>query len=317
MDQLVSVIMPVYNQEKYLAETIESVLNQTFSHFEFLILDDGSTDLSAEIIKRYAQIDDRIIPFFHSNIGKCQSTSFLVGQAKGKYCGFLDADDLMLPERLERQVAFHLENPGLDASSSHCYYINESGRILGTQYYPGLKTIEECRNARSAQQAIQCSFTGLMTTRDCFIQLGGLNSDKWFSEDFDFFNRLIDSGYNLVILQKTLMKYRLHSSSATMQDPLFMFDKNSWVYDCIARRRAGQAERTFDDFMEERKSEPFFTKWKRKKFQYSQIYFRRAGISMMSKMYLNFLYEILFASVLSPGYVLMKLNRLSKSTPAA
>lgn len=312
MDQLVSVVMPVYNQEKYLAETIESVLNQTFKDFEFLILDDGSSDRSAEIIKTYAVKDDRIVPFFYSNSGKCSSTSSLVAKAKGKYCAFLDADDQMLPQRLEKQVAFHLQNPQIDATSCHCHYINDAGRMLGTQYYPGLRTIEECQKARHTQQIIQCSFTGLMTTKECFIELGGLDSEKWFSEDFDFFNRMIDKGYNLIIIQDILMKYRLHASSATMQDPLFMFDKNSWVYDCISRRRAGQAEYTFEDFMKKRNSEPTLTKCKRRMYQYSQIYFRRAGISMISKMYLSSFYQLLFASVLSPRYVIIKLNRLSK-----
>ncbi|HEX9152619.1 MAG TPA: glycosyltransferase family A protein, partial [Flavobacterium sp.] len=105
-EPLVSVIMPVYNQEQYLIETIESVLAQTLKDFEFIILDDGSTDQSAQIIRRYAELDKRINAFFYSNSGKCVSTNFLVNQAKAKYCAFLDADDVMLPERLERQISF-------------------------------------------------------------------------------------------------------------------------------------------------------------------------------------------------------------------
>lgn len=316
MTPFISVIMPVFNQEQYVAETIESVLHQSFTDFEFLILDDGSSDKSSEIISQYAATDNRIVAFFHANSGKCQATGFLVGIAKGKYCAFLDADDLMLPSRLEKQVKFHLSNPEVDATSGHCQYINEAGKVLGTQYYPGLGSVEECRQARLGKRTVQCSFTSLMTTKQCFIELGGLHSDKWFSEDFDFFNRLIDRGYYLVIIQDTLMKYRLHPSSATMQDPLHMFDKNSWVYDCIERRRAGEAERTFEEFIEERNGESLFAKWKRRKYQYSQVYFRRAGISMMSKLYFNFLWQIVVASLLSPHYVAMKLVRLSRANTA-
>jgi glycosyltransferase involved in cell wall biosynthesis len=316
MKQLVSVIMPVYNQERYLADTIKSVLAQTFSQFEFLILDDGSSDQSTEIIKKYSETDRRIIAFFHSNSGKCNSTNFLVQEAKGKYCAFLDAVDLMLPDRLEKQVGFHLAKTQVDASSCHCQYINKSGKVLGTQYYPGLRSIDECRKAKSTNQTIQCAFTGFMATKNSFLEVGGLSPDKWYSEDFDFFNRLIDKGYNLVIIQETLMKYRLHASAATMQDPLYMFDKNSWVYDCIFRRRAGQPERSFDEFMKERQMESGLTKWRRRQFQYGQIYFRKAGISMMSKMYFQFLYQLLLASILSPTYVFVKLSRLSKMRPS-
>src|SRR3712207_5201276 len=100
MEPLVSVILPVYNQEKYVAETIESVLAQTFREFEFIILDDGSTDNSALIIRQYAAQDSRIIPLFQSNSGRCVATNNAVSAARGPWCALLDADDVMLPDRL-------------------------------------------------------------------------------------------------------------------------------------------------------------------------------------------------------------------------
>lgn len=311
MDPLLSVIMPVYNQEKYLAEAIESVLNQTLNSFEFIILDDGSTDRSADIMRDYALRDRRLIPFFRANTGKCRSTNFLVDQARTNYCAFLDADDVMLPQRLENQLAFHLQNPEVDATSCHCYYINEYGKSLGKQYYPGLVTINDCNTVRSENLIVQCSFTGLMTTKKSFLKLNGLDGAKYPCEDFDFFNRLIDK-YNLIIIQDTLMKYRIHSAAVSVSRPLHMFDKTSWIYDCIASRRAGEPERTFDEFMELRKSEIFWKKLTRKQFQYSQLFFRKAGISMMSKKYIHFFCQFLLASILSPRYVMVKLTRLAK-----
>ena len=124
MVPLLSVILPVYNQEKYVAETIESVLSQTFADFELLLHDDGS----AAIIRRYAAQDARIWASFAPNVGKCGVTNRLVEQAQGQWCAFLDADDVMLPERLEKQVAFHRAHPDLDATSCHCQYINEYGQ---------------------------------------------------------------------------------------------------------------------------------------------------------------------------------------------
>ncbi|MEO7766395.1 MAG: glycosyltransferase family A protein, partial [Ferruginibacter sp.] len=134
---MVSVILPVYNQEKYLQETIESILNQSFQDFELIILDDGSTDNSPQIIRQFAAKDNRIQAYFETNSGKSLATNYLVNKAKGEWCAFLDADDVMLKQRLERQVAFHNANPGVDASSSHCNYINEKGNMFGTQRYPG------------------------------------------------------------------------------------------------------------------------------------------------------------------------------------
>jgi glycosyltransferase involved in cell wall biosynthesis len=211
----VSVVMPVYNQEKYLAETIESVLSQTFQDFEFLILDDGCTDGSALIIKQYASTDNRIIPLFQSNAGKCIVTNKLVNESNGHWCALLDADDVMLPNRLEKQVSYLKLNPELDACSCHCYYIDQKGNNLGQQCYPYLKTIEDCRQAKAKNKAILCSFTGLMVSKKAYLESGGLIGKFWPAEDVEFINRLVEKGYLLVIIQEKLMKYRVHPFSIT------------------------------------------------------------------------------------------------------
>lgn len=310
MSLLVSVVMPVYNQEKYLAETIEGVLNQSFCDFEFLVVDDGSTDGSAEIIREYAARDKRIIPFFRNNAGKCVATNNLVTIAKGKYCAFLDADDVMLPDRLELQVAFHLAKPEIDASSGHCYYINERSHLLGKQYYPGLRTPDECRKVQESKLLINCAFTALMVARKAFLELGGLRSEYAPCEDFDFVNRLIEKQYILVIMQNTLMKYRIHASAVTVRQPMHMFDKIGWVYYNSTLRRSGQSEISFESFVRIIKEEHRWKRLNRKMFHYSMLYFRRAGFSLMSKKYLLFLKQITLALLFSPKYVFVKLVRI-------
>ena len=109
---LVSVIMPVYNGEKWLAEAIESILAQTFSDFEFLIVDDGSGDRSAEIIRSYELSDERIrFIQLESNVGKAVAKNHAMKEAKGEYFTFMDCDDLCAPERLEKQVSAMRANP--------------------------------------------------------------------------------------------------------------------------------------------------------------------------------------------------------------
>jgi glycosyltransferase involved in cell wall biosynthesis len=136
----ISVVLPVYNQENYVAQTIESVLSQTFADFELLVHDDGSTDGSAAIIRRYAAQYARIRASFAPNAGKCEATNRLVEQAQGQWCAFLDADNVMLPERLEKQVAFHRAHPDVDTTSYYFQYINEYGQHLSNQRHPGLRT---------------------------------------------------------------------------------------------------------------------------------------------------------------------------------
>src|SRR5688572_6243825 len=171
MSTSLSVILPVYNQEKYIAKTIESILRQSFQDFELLILDDGSTDNSSQIIREYASKDQRIFPFFEKNRGRCEATNYLVSRAKGEWCALLDADDLMLSDRLEKQISFHQNNTEIDASSCHCRYINHEGVSLGTQRYPFVKTLEECYRVRESHDFIQVAMTGIMISKKVYLEV--------------------------------------------------------------------------------------------------------------------------------------------------
>jgi glycosyltransferase involved in cell wall biosynthesis len=310
MEPQISVILPVYNQQKYIAGTIESVLCQTFSDFEFLIVDDGSTDGSAQIIKDYAAKDRRIIPYFERNSGKCKATNFLVAKAKGKWCAFLDADDQMLPDRLARQIEFHNQNPLLQGSSGHSYYINEKNETLGMQKYPHLKSIEECDRVRKTKDYITCAFTSLMMSTKAYLDAGGLPENIWPCEDFEFFNRFVQKGYNLVIMQEPLMKYRIHGSSITAKNPLKVYDMIGYVMHCLDQRKESKPEISFDEFMAIRDKDSWWVKLNRRSYNYSQIFFRNAGVALMSKQYVSFLWQVLISTLFSPAHIFSKIRRL-------
>ena len=111
MKPLVSIIMPCYNAERYIAQSIESVLAQTYENWELLITDDSSTDKSVEIISKYSKNDERInvmVPDEHQGIARTRNMS--ISRAKGRFVAFLDSDDVWYPEKLEKQVNFMLEN---------------------------------------------------------------------------------------------------------------------------------------------------------------------------------------------------------------
>jgi glycosyltransferase involved in cell wall biosynthesis len=312
MQPKVSVILPVYNQEKFIEEAIKSVLSQTFTDFELLITDDGSTDNSSQIIKKFADEDKRIIPFFLNNAGKCNATNNLVNKAQSRWCAFLDADDVMLPDRLEKQVSFHLNNPEVQASSVHCYYINEEGKYLGVQKYPSLVTIEDCRKARADHLFIHVAFTGIMVLKNVYTSIGGLNKVFWPSEDFEFANRLIYKGHSIVIIQEVLMKYRIHSSSISAQSPLHMSDMLGYAMHCITSRRTNIPEISFEAFLALRKEQHWFIQFNRWRYIYAQLTFRKAGFAFVSKEYFNFITLALKAALLSPEYVVNRLISIVK-----
>ncbi|MDQ0206792.1 glycosyltransferase family 2 protein [Alkalicoccobacillus murimartini] len=106
-EPLVSVITPVYNSERFLGETIQSIMNQTYPNWELILVDDGSTDESMKIAKSFADKDSRIsVVQLQTNNGAAGARNEGINQARGKYAAFLDSDDLWLPEKLERQVHF-------------------------------------------------------------------------------------------------------------------------------------------------------------------------------------------------------------------
>lgn len=129
MDGLVSIITPAYNAERFVVETMESILRQTYPHWELLIIDDGSRDSTPEILKRYAAKDSRIIPIRQENAGSAAARNTGIRQAKGRYIVLLDADDLWEPDFLEKQLKFMAEKNALLVYSSF-KRINEQGKEI-------------------------------------------------------------------------------------------------------------------------------------------------------------------------------------------
>ena len=126
----VSVCMPVYNTERYVAEAVESILAQTLGDFEFVIIDDGSTDGSRAILEPYAKQDDRIRLISRPNTGIIGARNEALGLAKGELIAVMDSDDVALPERFEVQVAYLREHPEVVCLGSKVQCIDEAGRFL-------------------------------------------------------------------------------------------------------------------------------------------------------------------------------------------
>ena len=129
----VSIITPSYNSEKYISETIESVLTQTYKNWEMIIVDDASSDDSLQIIEQYAQKDDRIkVIKSKQNMGPAKARNRAIEEAKGKYIAFLDSDDVWFPEKLEKQIKFLTEN-SLVLTYSAYETMDEDSKYINTR----------------------------------------------------------------------------------------------------------------------------------------------------------------------------------------
>ena len=169
--------MSVYNGEQYLQDAIESVLNQTFYNFEFLIIDDASNDLTPEIIS--GNQDPRIKVIRNSkNLGLTKSLNIGLGLAAGEYIARMDADDISLPERLERQVAFLDQHPEITIVGTAKQLIDQHGDILGT-YIPLLRP-----QYRDFLKTNQITHGSVMIRRKILVAYSGYNETFRRSQDY-------------------------------------------------------------------------------------------------------------------------------------
>jgi len=206
----VTVLMPVYNAERFVKQTVESVLAQTFRDFEFLIINDGSTDRSLEILQDFAQRDARIRLVSRPNTGYVVALNEGLEKARGELLARIDADDLADPRRLELQVARMRAEPQLVALGSNAWAMDEDGRMLGDYDVP--LTHEEIE-ANHLKGSSSIHHPAVMLRPEALKRVGGYRRQFMPCEDFDLWLRLAEVG-RLANLPEKLLTKRLLAGSA-------------------------------------------------------------------------------------------------------
>jgi len=207
----ISVLMPVYNNARYLAEAVESILNQSFTDFEFLILDDGSQDRSVAMLQDYAARDSRIRLTLRENRGIAKSLNQLIAQATGDLVARMDADDVALPERFAQQVAFLRQYPQVLCLGGALDWIDAQSRLIG--HCPMPQTDAELQQLLLGGISMLHHPTA-MIRRSALLQVGGYDETMEASADLDLWLRLGEIG-QLANLPNTVLQYRLHTNSIT------------------------------------------------------------------------------------------------------
>jgi len=208
----VSVVMSVFNGEKYLSEVIDSVLNQSFRDFEFVIVDDGSTDATADILSKYLLRDGRIRVLREGKKGRAASLNLGISLANGKYVANTDADDLAMPGRLEEQVAFMERNPEVGVLGCAFELITDSGDVIDIIRHP--LEDSQIRSAMLRYDPI-CHSSAIMR-KDVVLASGGYRSTFEPSEDYDLWLRMSERS-RLANLRNVLVRYRLHANQLSVR----------------------------------------------------------------------------------------------------
>lgn len=204
----ISVIMPCYNMEKFIASSIQSVCNQTFSHWELLIVDDASTDKTTEIIRKFQEADSRIhfaAKSMHTGIAATRNQA--IGMAKGQYLAFLDADDVWHPDKLEKQFDF-MKTRNIGFSYSAYNWIDEAGNELGKT----IPTTDDLNyNDYLHNTIIGCSTVMVNTNITGLISIPEFRT----SEDTATWLNILKKGFLAYAFPEVLVSYRIREKSAS------------------------------------------------------------------------------------------------------
>lgn len=200
---LVSVVIATYNMGKFLSESINSVLNQTYANIEVIVVDDGSTDGTNEVMKPYLG-DSRIKYIIQDNTGQASAKNRGIRESQGEFVAFLDADDMWVPEKLALQIPVFAKSQNVGVVYARVSYIDEMGstiRIADNELFRG----------RVSSDLFIRNFIGFGTSvvkRECLTRLGGFKEHIRMGIDYELWLRL-STQYEFDYVERPLLRYRL------------------------------------------------------------------------------------------------------------
>lgn len=204
-----SVLLAVYNDERFVAEAIDSILAQDFSNFELLVLDDGSDDGTPGIVQNYADRDRRIRLIRETHHGHASSLNRLLAEARAPLVARMDADDICLPTRFGKQVAFLEANPDYGVLGCETAYIDENGRPAANRNSRWVHRHEDLLQV--LEEGPPLAHPAVMMRLQLVRAVGGYREAFRHSEDYDLWLRL-STVTKMANLPETLLLYRLHSN---------------------------------------------------------------------------------------------------------
>jgi glycosyltransferase involved in cell wall biosynthesis len=227
----VSIVIPVYNGSNYLNEAINSVLNQTYTNYEIIVVDDGSTDTTWNIIQSYR---DKVRGYRKDNEGVASALNLGIQKMHGRYFAWLSHDDLWLPEKLEKQINFLILNPDCKISYTDYYLIGPSGDVfqeIEVPWYPRINAIRELFKAGYIHGS------SVVVEKMCLNEVGYFSTELKYTQDTEMWIRLLRK-YEIGRIPEKLIKGRRHENQYSkryqvshVQELLFMLERTFLSFD--------------------------------------------------------------------------------------
>ena len=217
---LISIILPVYNSSAHLKQALNSILNQSYSNWELIAINDASTDHSQNILKSYAQKSPKIKIFSHTtNQGIARSLNKALKHAQGQYIARMDSDDIMLPNRLQKQLKYLLKHPQTIVVGGQCQLIDTQDKLIGKKTFPtNHQQIYQLAFIRSPLQHPAIMINTALLPKN----FSWYHTDQVPAEDLDLYFRLFQYG-KAANLSDTVIKYRQNPQGLSLKDPLHTY----------------------------------------------------------------------------------------------
>ncbi|WP_410744289.1 glycosyltransferase family 2 protein [Flavobacterium sp. 1355] len=219
---LISIIMPAYNAELYISDAVNSVIKQTYTNWELIIIDDGSTDKTANIVNQLVESDSRINYHYQENGKQGKARNYGISKSKGIYLAFLDADDLWLPEKLKMQIT-QIEEKNVDLVFSDSYVFNDNQVFdiskkmnIPDSVFHGPKSLQLFLKTNKVPILTVLVKKEKVTDVECFSQ----KLDIQNVEDYHLWLKLLMTNCIFYSSNRVLAKYRIHNNSVTSSDKM-------------------------------------------------------------------------------------------------
>jgi glycosyltransferase involved in cell wall biosynthesis len=303
--------MPTYNAKAFLEEAITSVLRQTWTDFELIVIDDGSTDGSLALAESLAKTDSRIKVFKQANAGTAPTLNRGIELASSEWVFIMHSDDLMHANRLERQLAFLHDHPELAVASSLVRHIDKEGRVIG-QDNSTLFTHEEVNKKVQQTDLIGFNHPAVALRKSVVQSVGGYRQQFWPAEDIDLWNRLVEHGHKILVQPEILLDYRIHGKSASISRAHLIRKKVRWLKDSMLRRRRNEPELTWEQFLAFHRKSSFLQRTNEARRDFARIFYKAAVGHFADKRYLQTVGNATLAILLRPGVILSEVITKSK-----
>ena len=303
-----SIVIPVYNCSRYVQATLESISQQTFTDFEIIVVDDGSVDGTAEILRSYSKHEPRLTVVTLAHRGVVVALNTGIAKARSDLIVRIDADDLMAPSRLDRQLAFMADHPELGAAGSYYRIIDEHGEVRGS-HEPPFCSQEDVELFISSGGNPIFPAPSMILRKSVVQAVGGFREEFRQTEDVDLSMRIIQSGFHILVQPEYLTYFRYHSGSTSANNTRAQYFQNKLIYENFRRHRAGQAELSPASYNDSLRRLTFFGKLRSEVGVMSAILMRRRDMALLRGQRLGAVLFLAGAAILNPGATARKVKR--------